>query len=67
MTKCNAELFEFPQVKGRKVQVNFSGGHVTSDGGTLLIGQADRRLKLTEPTPLICAQRYRMCFQRLPI
>ena len=37
MTECNSELFKFPRVKGRKVQVNFSGGHVTSNGGMLLI------------------------------
>lgn len=55
MTKCNTELFEFPRVKGRKVQVNFSGGHVTSDGGTLLIGQADRHLKLTEMVSSVLA------------
>ena len=48
MTKCNAELLDFPRVKSREIQVNFLGGHVTSDGGTLLIGQADRHLKLTE-------------------
>ena len=48
MTKCKSELFEFPRVKGRKVEVNFSGGHVTSDGGTLLVSQADRLIKSTE-------------------
>ncbi len=48
MTECSSELFEFPRVKGKKVQVNFTGGHVTSDGGTLLISQVDQKLKLTE-------------------
>ena len=48
MTKCSREQLEFPGCKGRKVEAEFSGGDVTSDGGVLLLRQADRRLGLTE-------------------
>jgi hypothetical protein len=48
VTNCNQSLFEFPGVKRRKVQVEFSGGDITSDGGILLLREVDRRLGLTE-------------------
>jgi hypothetical protein len=47
MTECTQNSFEFPACKRRKVEANFSGGDVTSDGGVLLLRQADRRLGLT--------------------
>ena len=40
------DQLEFPGCKGRKVESEFSGGDVTSDGGLLLLLQADRRLGL---------------------
>ena len=42
MTKCTQAGFEFPPVKRRRVQADFSGGEVTSDGGVMLLRQADR-------------------------
>ncbi|MCH7479676.1 MAG: transposase [SAR324 cluster bacterium] len=47
MTKCSRDQLEFPGCRGRKVEAEFSGGDVTSDGGVLLLRQADRRLGLT--------------------
>jgi hypothetical protein len=38
----------FPACKSRQLHVDFQGGEVTSDGGALLLRQADRKLKLTE-------------------
>ena len=46
MTNCNQAAFEFPPVKRRRVQAEFSGGDITSDGGVLLLRQADQRLGL---------------------
>ena len=43
-TECSAELFEFALVEGRKVVSGFDGGSITSDGGALLLGAADRVL-----------------------
>jgi hypothetical protein len=47
-TVCNPELFVFPAVKKRQVTASFTGGDVTSDGGLLLLRQADRKLGLSQ-------------------
>ena len=47
-TVCNPELFHFPAVKRRTVSASFTGGDVTSDGGLLLLRQADRKLGLSK-------------------
>lgn len=36
--------FPFPRSARRKVEATFSGGHITSDGGVLLVRQAERQL-----------------------
>ena len=36
----------FPALKQRKIEAEFSGGEITSDGGALLLRQIDRRLGL---------------------
>jgi hypothetical protein len=48
VTDCTAKSIEFPACKRRKVEAQFNGGDVTSDGGVMLLRQADRRLKLSE-------------------
>ena len=48
MTDCIQERLPFPRCKGRQVQASFSGGDITSNGGVLLLRQADRALGLTE-------------------
>jgi len=47
MTDCTQELFQFPRFDRRKIEGSFTGGDVSSDGGVLLLRQADRRLGLT--------------------
>jgi hypothetical protein len=47
-TECNPELFEFAPVEGRHVVAAFDGGTITSDAGALLLGGADRAIRLTE-------------------
>jgi len=46
VTNCTQAIFNFPVLKRRKVQAEFSGGEITSDGGALLLRQIDRRLGL---------------------
>ena len=46
MPKCNAELFEFPSFDRRKIEAGFCGGDVSSDGGVMVLREADRRLGL---------------------
>ena len=47
-TECSADLFGFAPVEGREVVAAFDGGAITSDAGALLLGAADRAIKLTE-------------------
>jgi hypothetical protein len=47
-------LFGFAAVEGREVVGGFDGGAITSDAGALLLGAADRAIKLTE--------RFAACF-----
>ena len=47
-TECNAALLEFAAVEGRAVVGDFAGGTITSDAGALLLGQADRVIRLVE-------------------
>jgi len=47
VTKCNLPAVSFPRCKRRHVEAHFGGGAVSSDGGVLLLRQADRRLNLT--------------------
>jgi hypothetical protein len=46
MTECTQKSFEFPACKRRIVEANFQGGDITSDGGVLLLRQADHALGL---------------------
>jgi hypothetical protein len=48
VTVCTTKVIEFSRCKRRKVQAQFCGGEITSDGGVMLLREADRRLKLTE-------------------
>jgi len=48
MSNCTVDDVEFSNLKRRKLEANFSGGDISSDGGLLLVREVDRRLKLTE-------------------
>ena len=48
MANCTTDRVEFSPLKRRVLDVDFSGGEVSSDGGLLLVREVDRRLKLTE-------------------
>ncbi len=48
MTDYLSTPIYLPACKGRKVEINFEGGDVTSDGGILLLQQIDQKLGLTE-------------------
>jgi hypothetical protein len=47
MTICTSEVSLFPSLNHKKIAVDFSGGHISSDGGLLLLRAMDRRLGLT--------------------
>lgn len=47
-TQCTGMQLEFQGLGRRNVFVDFTGGHVSSDGGALLLRAIDERLHLTE-------------------
>lgn len=47
-TQCSAEQLEFSHVERRRVVAAFDGGTVSSQAGSLLLGQADRALGLID-------------------
>ena len=47
MTECYQTPINFPSVKRRKVEADFSGGDITSNAGIPLLAQVDERLGLT--------------------
>jgi Transposase DDE domain group 1 len=46
MTECNQESFSFTAHFSRRVQAEFTAGRISSEGGALLLREADRRVKL---------------------
>jgi hypothetical protein len=48
MTECNQLGFELPGFSGRKIDGNFGGGNLSSDGGLMLLRQVDRFMGLTK-------------------
>jgi hypothetical protein len=66
MTDCNAQPDLFPALKSRKIGTDFQGGDITSDGGSLLLRQVDRRTGLTRALDraLMDRRRKRSCDHR---
>lgn len=48
MTDDNLLPFSFPAVRCKKITAAFDGGRISSDGGVMLLAQADRRLGIAE-------------------
>jgi hypothetical protein len=48
MPDCTGKQIEFEPFKRRRVEANFDGGDVSSDGGVLLLRRLDRRLGLID-------------------
>lgn len=67
MTECKSEPLQFPNTKGRKVEINFEGREVTSDAGVLLLRQADDRLGLVNRfvSKLFDSRRSKSCSHSL--
>jgi hypothetical protein len=47
VTDCTEKTFNFPSFKRRKIDTQFNGGAITSDGGVLLLREIDRQLNLS--------------------
>lgn len=48
MTECTQGSFAFPACRCRLINAQFDGGNITSDGGVLLLPQADCLLGLSK-------------------
>mgnify|MGYP002632495267 CR=1 FL=1 len=48
MTDCKHDTFDFQDLGRRKLQADFGGGHLSNEGGLLLISQLDQRLGITQ-------------------
>jgi hypothetical protein len=46
MTECNQESFAFTAHFSRRVEADFAAGQVSTDGGSLLLRETDRRINL---------------------
>lgn len=46
MSDGTKEIIKFPALNRKKVEVNFSGGDLSSDGGALLVSSIDKKLQL---------------------
>ena len=46
LTECKQETFSFARHFSRRVEAGFSAGQVSSDGGALLLREADRKINL---------------------
>ncbi len=58
MTDCFPSPICLPAFEGRKVEINFEGGDLTSDEDILLLQQMDHKLGLTEKiAKQLCDQR----------
>ena len=57
MEQDNQLGFEFPALGRRKIEANFAGGQVSSDGGLMLLRQVDRWLGFTKQLDGILPQQ----------
>lgn len=48
MTECTQQIFGFQELGNRRVEVDFSGGHLSSEGGSLLLREVDHKHRLCE-------------------
>ena len=46
--KCISLNYQFAKIKNRELQINFTGGDITSDGGAILLKEAEARLALID-------------------
>lgn len=55
MSDCTSKQIEFEPFKRRRVEVNFDGGDVSSDGGVLLLRKVEHRVGLLDAVARVLA------------
>lgn len=48
MTECSQETFTFARYFSRQVRAEFTAGQVSSDGGSLLLREVDRKVGMLD-------------------
>jgi len=48
MTKCTTGTIGFGRLGRRKIEANFNGGDISTDGGVMLLRQADRKIGISK-------------------
>jgi len=48
MPKCTTTSLKFGRLGRRKIEANFEGGDISSDGGLMLLREVDRKIKLSK-------------------
>ena len=48
MTECNRKALHFSSLSRKRIQADFNGGHLTTDGGALLLREVNRRTGLID-------------------
>ena len=48
MTNYKSPNYQFPKIKNRELEVSFTGGAISSDGGATILMEADKKLSLTK-------------------
>ncbi len=48
MTECTSKSLQFSSLSRKKILADFEGGHLSSDGGALLLREANRRTGLID-------------------
>ena len=57
VTEWNHGALSFPECRRRRVRVNFFGGSISSNGGSMLLREVDRRLRLTMAVARVLGDR----------
>ena len=55
MTDDTLLPFSFPAVAGKKITAAFDGGRISSDGGVMVLAEAERRLGIAEKLSAVIA------------
>ena len=61
MTNCSTKILEFTSIKIHKIELSFSGGSITSDGGILLLRQVEQETNLLKKVAKVIPDNREKC------
>jgi Transposase DDE domain group 1 len=57
MTNDTLQPFRFPVIRGKRITAAFDGGRITSDGGVMVLGNAERQLGIADKLAAVITDR----------